>query len=191
MHAPPPAYILAGGRSTRFGSDKARAVLSGVPLLLRQARHLELRGHRVTVVASHTGAYDDMGLTTIGDIEPERGPVGGLRTALRNVADGWLVLTCCDLLTLSDARLRMLSEHAREEPRPPAAVFREDRWQPFPGLYHTALLARPELWRFDAFQSLLDAIGAHPLHAPEDSTRLRQANTPEALRRYEIDPDQS
>ena len=39
-----PGYILAGGRSRRFGTDKARAEVGGTPLLRHAAASLSARG---------------------------------------------------------------------------------------------------------------------------------------------------
>ena len=51
-----PVYILAGGRSSRFGHDKAMARLAGVPLLSRVGTLAAPFASRITVVAEHAGA---------------------------------------------------------------------------------------------------------------------------------------
>src|SRR4051794_14706591 len=76
-----PAYILAGGQSQRFGSDKARAPLDGKPLIVHVAESLKPIASSVTVVAKDFGEYDDLGLVSIGDLQPGLGPMGGLLTA--------------------------------------------------------------------------------------------------------------
>ncbi len=78
----PMAYVLAGGKSRRFGSDKARAMLAGQPLLLHVARQLEPVCSCVWVVAQRAGQYDDLGLPTLGDLALGLGPLAGLQTAL-------------------------------------------------------------------------------------------------------------
>ena len=77
-----PIYILAGGRSSRFGSDKARAVLDGEPLIKRVARMAMPIAESTTIVADRTGKYDDLGLRSIADDPPHLGPLGGLAAAL-------------------------------------------------------------------------------------------------------------
>lgn len=176
----PPAYILAGGRSSRFGSDKARALLHGEPLLLRQARLLTTLGHRVTIVGRWAGQYQDLGLATIGDSEPDLGPRVGLQTALRHRGEGWLLLSSCDLVVLRDGWLVRLLALAGTPP-PPAIAYRDERWQPFPGLYHTSLLSRPELFEHGGLCQLLDRVGAVAAPLPPDWTAQRQANTPAEL----------
>lgn len=117
-----PAYILAGGRSTRFGSDKARAPLDGVPLLARVADTLRTVTAEPIVVADAPDKYADMGLPTIADCYPARGPLGGLHAALADLvarsgaglsetardAAAALVLVSCDFVVLRAAWLEAL-----------------------------------------------------------------------------------
>lgn len=184
-----PTYILAGGRSMRFGSDKARALFHGQPLIVRQAAQLEAIIERVVVVARNTGQYQDLGLPTVGDLQPDQGPVGGLWTALRHRSqergEGWMVLTCCDLVILRPAWLTVLCNAAQDRPGLDAVVFRDQRWQPFPGLYHTRLLERADVWRCSSLQHALGAAHVHPLAIPSDWPASPQANTREDLRRLE------
>ena len=57
-----PAYILAGGRSVRFGSDKARALVEGEPLIRRVADGLAQVTGSITAVAQQADAYADLGV---------------------------------------------------------------------------------------------------------------------------------
>ena len=71
--------ILAGGRSRRFGSDKARALLDGRALIDHVASALAPHVDRVIVCG---GAH--AGLPTVPDRpEPDLGPLGGINAALR------------------------------------------------------------------------------------------------------------
>lgn len=182
----PAAYILAGGRSSRFGSDKARALLRGSPLIRRIAEMLESRGHQVVVVARKSEQYADLGLHTIADIEPDLGPVGGLETAvahrLRSWGEGWALIFSCDLLNPTPAMLTVLESHGVRAPEAEAVAFMENGWQPFPGLYHTRLLARLRAGSIRSMKRLLTGPGIVGVEAPAD---LCQANTPAALREFE------
>lgn len=181
-----PVYVLAGGRSLRFGSDKARAELGGVPLVLRLARLLEPIADGFTVVAERPDKYADLGLSTLGDAVPGLGPLGGLHTALTHARPpGWVLVVSADLLELRLEWLERLTSSAREPRR--AVVFRDRFWQTFPGLYHTALL--PEISRRIAggelaLYRLLAAEATACLSLPDDWPEVVQANTPEELERY-------
>lgn len=70
-----PVYILAGGRSSRFGSDKARAALHGRPMIVRIAELLRPVAESMIVVAEQSDKYADLGLLTIADAIPGQGPL--------------------------------------------------------------------------------------------------------------------
>ncbi|HTH27914.1 MAG TPA: molybdenum cofactor guanylyltransferase [Sphingobium sp.] len=71
--------VLAGGRSTRFGSDKALAMLDGVRLLDRAVAGLLPSCDAVIVV----GRQDPLHICTPDWPRPDCGPLGGLAGALR------------------------------------------------------------------------------------------------------------
>ena len=107
-----PAYLLAGGRSSRFGADKARALVQGAPLIVRIAEAVRSVTERLTVVAGEPGAYDDLGLETIADAEPDLGPLGGILTALQHAqAHGkqQILVAPCDALGLDPKWLEDLA----------------------------------------------------------------------------------
>jgi molybdopterin-guanine dinucleotide biosynthesis protein A len=182
-----PAYILAGGHSRRFGSDKARVLVGGEPLLARVARDLAGVATRLVVVADAPGGYDDLGLRTIGDARPGQGPMGGLERALGDLApaEEWLLLAPCDLLGIDPSWLEALL--AARGPGHGVVAFREARWEPMPALYHAGLgdlvrarLAAGErsLWR------LIEAADPVALPHPPGWERAVQVNTPADLERY-------
>lgn len=94
--------LIAGGRSSRFGSDKALALLRGVPLIEHAARvlapHVEL-----TIVCGR----DHPGFASVADVpEPGLGPLGGIAAALRAAEAAGIdtVLTIgCDMPDVPDA----------------------------------------------------------------------------------------
>jgi molybdenum cofactor guanylyltransferase len=84
--------VLAGGRSSRFGSDKALAELDGHTLLARAVDTLSGWCDHVVVVGRETAPAP-----TIPDWpHADMGPLGGLAAALRLAADGGYhaVLSC-------------------------------------------------------------------------------------------------
>jgi molybdopterin-guanine dinucleotide biosynthesis protein A len=180
------AYILAGGKSSRFGSDKARAVLTGQTLIQCQAQTLRDLAFSVNAIADIADKYVDLGIPTIVDISPGLGPLAGIQTALTHAGAGWALVTSCDLLELHAEWIDFLTASIR--PNVDAIVFRGDCWQPFPGLYNASRiedvgsrLMRRDLacWRF------LEAVRTIALSLPADWPRFPQANTQEELRCYE------
>jgi molybdenum cofactor guanylyltransferase len=91
--------ILAGGRSSRFGSDKAEFVVDGMVLLDHVATAMRPHVAQVAVIGR-----DWPGLVSIADYPATGlGPLGGVCGALRYAAaegfDG-VLLTGCDMLPL-------------------------------------------------------------------------------------------
>jgi molybdopterin-guanine dinucleotide biosynthesis protein A len=175
-----PVYILAGGRSRRFGRDKARALHDGVPLVVGVARALEPVASRVTIVAAGGGAYDDLGLRTIGDVVPEKGPIGGLLTAIEDCRPGeWLLLAACDWVGVrAEWVLELLASRGDLSG---CVVFKSDRYQPMFALYHTSIretvAAQIEAGRL-SMQQLYPVIATVALPLPDDWDRATNLNRP-------------
>ena len=100
--------ILGGGQSSRFGSDKAAALLQGRPLMDHAIEGL--RPHVDTVIAV---GRDWPGLLRVEDLPaPGQGPLGGLLGALIFARDKGFacVLTCgCDTVGLTPDAVAALS----------------------------------------------------------------------------------
>lgn len=180
---PLPLYILAGGRSSRFGSDKARAVIQGQPLVCRVAEALMPVVSSITVVADAPGKYADLGLATIADAIPHKGPMGGLVAALndrdRCLGPGWLLLASCDLLDPQPEWVSLLAAAAHGNRR--VMLFRGQRLEPLLALYHTLVLpiaqrslaqGHSALWR------LVESVEHTALDLPGNLQRLPQINKP-------------
>ena len=81
------AVVLAGGRSTRFGSEKAMALFKGEPLLAEAVRRLSDQELEVVINApANSGAAawaSARGLAVIGDDPGDpKGPLAGVKTGL-------------------------------------------------------------------------------------------------------------
>lgn len=100
--------VLTGGRSSRFGSDKAMAMLGGLPLVERAASVLAPHVGEVVTV----GGPPRDGLAHVPDRPaPDLGPLGGLAGALAHAeACGFdAVLTiACDTPAVSPDLLQAL-----------------------------------------------------------------------------------
>ncbi len=183
-----PVYILAGGRSSRFGSDKARAQLEGRPLIGHVASLLSPIASSITVVADVPDKYADLGLATIADPVVGLGPMGGLSAALLDLAHRaagrWLLLTSCDQPIGYPHWLKALLD-ARADGRD-AVAFHGDKWQPMPALYAADCLDAVLAHRDSpdrSMQRLLNAIATQPLRLPVDWPEHWQVNRPGDLER--------
>lgn len=179
------AYILAGGRSSRFGSDKARATIGGVPLIQRIAIAAGEVCTEVTVIANVADKYADLGLRTIADRQPGAGPLAGLEAALHDAAErgeALIFLASCDLVELKPAWIRRLV--AAHEPSAQFVAFRGQFWEPLVACYHVSLLPEIErrLARNDgSVWQLIAASEGIALSLPADWPTRIQANSPAEL----------
>ncbi|GAB6187737.1 molybdenum cofactor guanylyltransferase [Thermopirellula anaerolimosa] len=181
-----PAYILAGGRSRRFGSDKARALLRDRPMILHVADAASAVASRITVVADRAGKYDDLGLRTVSDLHGGLGPLAGLHAALRDLKPGeaWLLLCPCDAPGLRPEWLQRLLP--REDDPCDVVALCDERPEPLPAVFSIRCL--PEVERRlqsnqRSLHGLLETLRAREASCPELRSRIWQVNTPQELER--------
>lgn len=84
----PPGVVLAGGRSSRMGADKAAAVLGGKPLLRRVIERLAPQTAGLGVNSNTTTGLDFApGIAVFADTVPGHvGPMAGVLSGMRHVA---------------------------------------------------------------------------------------------------------
>lgn len=94
------AYVLAGGASSRFGSDKALAKIGEQTVLERACRLIEGTAGVVRVVAP-AGRYPSLQGTFVNDRWPGQGPLGGIVTGLLATEESggspWNLVVSCDM----------------------------------------------------------------------------------------------
>ncbi|MGA1797548.1 NTP transferase domain-containing protein [Sphingomonas sp. 4RDLI-65] len=159
--------MLAGGRSSRFGSDKARAMFDG-RALAEHARELVLHHVAQAVIVGHDGAIPDLP-------GPGLGPLGGIAGALHYAAGlGFTsVLTiACDMPRLPRGLLAALIRRAPAY-CPDAPVLGHWETVSIDGLLaHIAASPRRSV------RGWAEAIGALPIPA---GAPIPNVNTPEDL----------
>ena len=88
-------YVLAGGKSSRMGANKALLELGGKPLV----RHAVEKLRRVCVdvrVMSHDPKLSEYA-PILPDLHPECGPMGGMEAALLHSAFDWNLFLAVDM----------------------------------------------------------------------------------------------
>lgn len=109
-------YVMAGGASTRFGFDKARAELNGQTMLARMCQLVKEVAGSVNVVTA-IGRYAECGERVVQDYWPGQGPLGGIITALMDAHSQkhqhtWCLIVGCDMPFLTHEWLAYLAERA-------------------------------------------------------------------------------
>lgn len=130
--------MLAGGRSRRFGRDKAGYVYRGKPLALWALESLAAADERFLVANQ---PYD-FGVPVYPDLYPGSS-LGGLHAALSHARHDWLALAACDMPFLSPAYWQKLLAQ-RGNVQAVVVLGPEGRPQPLAALYHKSLLPLAE-----------------------------------------------
>jgi molybdopterin-guanine dinucleotide biosynthesis protein A len=169
------AVVLAGGRSTRMGRDKASLVLGGATLLARVIATLARVVDEVVVVAREGQPLPPspplpprVRLLRAADEVEDRGPLGGLVPGLRAASADLVYASACDVPFLSEAFVRRMFDATGDADL--ALPEAEGRLHPLGGVYRRARVL-PEA------EALLAAGRLRPVFLLE---RLRGVRVPEA-----------
>jgi len=104
--------ILAGGRSRRFGQDKAFALLGGRPLIAHVCGALRIVCSEVFVVADGPERFEGLGVAVVSDLVKGAGSLGGLYTALIHGRHDMCFVVGCDMPFLCPGLLERMSRLA-------------------------------------------------------------------------------
>lgn len=169
--------VLAGGRSSRMGRDKALLPWQGRPLIDHQIQTLIDAGVDRVRVSGHRPGRDG-----IEDAIPDAGPLGGLATIADHLADGDLLVMPVDMPGMTAALLTRLRTAS---PEAACVCFREHvlpmRLRLDSALRTTlrALMALRED-RNRSLRALQGRVGFTELALdPHEAVRFADCNTPE------------
>jgi molybdenum cofactor guanylyltransferase len=111
LHPDLTGFVLAGGKSTRMGRDKAALALDGCPLLDHAVGVLRQVAHAVGILGSKH-LYSDHGAPVVEDIFPGCGPLSGIHAALSHTRTEFNLIIAVDTPFLSPRFLTFLAERA-------------------------------------------------------------------------------
>lgn len=100
--------ILAGGQSSRMGTNKALLELEGEPLIQRLARRFSSWFQQVVVVTNTPEEYAFLGLPMVGDRIPGLGPLGGLEAGLSASRYEYAFFCAVDMPFVSEPLVRQM-----------------------------------------------------------------------------------
>jgi molybdopterin-guanine dinucleotide biosynthesis protein A len=135
--------ILAGGKSSRMGRNKALLPVGGVPCVQRIAEALRGVCGDILIVSDDPTPYAFLSLPVIPDRFPGSGPLAGIHSALSVVATEKALILACDLPHVSAEFLRRLcAMSAGEDALVPLSA--DGRLQPLCAIYRTTCVATLE-----------------------------------------------
>lgn len=184
------AGILAGGKSSRMGRNKAFLPWEGTTLLAYEIELLRDFSQIVVSVADEE-AYEplkQMGVTLVEDVRNGYGPLEGLYQILKQSRQEWVFVTATDMPMLNTALIEAITAVERNSVQ---AVITKDEAHVHPlcGLYHTSILPILEEMFEEGYHSLyqlLQRISVRYVSLQElgvEESVLTNVNTPEE---YEI-----
>jgi molybdopterin-guanine dinucleotide biosynthesis protein A len=98
------AYVLAGGKSSRMGRDKALLELAGKPLVLHAVTKLQRVCEDVHILSGNLELAPYAPL--VQDLHPGCGPIGGIEAAFEHSRHEWNLLMPVDMPFFPSSILR-------------------------------------------------------------------------------------
>ena len=126
--------ILAGGKSERMGTDKGLMLYKGKPFIKHVYEAMKAVLGKNIVVVSSNADYDAFGYSRIEDLIADKGPVGGLYTALKQSKTKLNLVLSVDVPLISTELLEWLIKNhddaylltqvqSNEKPSPLIAIY--------------------------------------------------------------------
>lgn len=109
------AAILAGGKSRRFGKDKAFLEIEGRPVLPDLVARLVTLFDPVRVIVDNASKLNLNAITILQDRVAGMGPLGGLLTALENSPTPHVFVAACDMPFLDTGVISFLADRLQNE----------------------------------------------------------------------------
>ena len=108
--------ILAGGKSSRMGTDKALLEYDGKQFIEQIAEELSRFDERIIARGNNCGFNGDLERewTVIPDLYPDHGPIGGLHAALSACESEALFVVTCDMPLIERDLVQELCEIMQE-----------------------------------------------------------------------------
>jgi molybdenum cofactor guanylyltransferase len=129
------AYIIAGGKSSRMGSDKGMLLLNETVFIAHIVKALqEATIQNITIVSANSD-YDFLNCNRIEDIYPDKGPVGGIFTALSHSKTEQNIVLSVDVPLISAAIITWLIANIDNE-KLITQVKVEDKTSPLIAVYN-------------------------------------------------------
>lgn len=168
---------MAGGGSTRFGFDKARAELNGQTMLKRMCALVEEATGSVSVVAV-SGRYAELGVRIVEDHWPGEGPLGGIITALMDAHEQlqehtWCLIVGCDMPFLTGEWLTYMRGRALTSRAEVIAPESANGLEPLCACWHTSATGKLQYAFEDGIRKVTEAMKRVSMEVVEEKDWAR------------------
>ena len=101
--------IIAGGKSSRMGTDKAFVNILGKSVIEHIIERLKDIGQEETIlITNHAADYAHLSLPMYSDVYPEKGSLGGIYTAIYHSSSPYTFVVACDMPFVSPDLMRYM-----------------------------------------------------------------------------------
>lgn len=172
--------VLAGGKSSRMGTDKSELALHGRTFLELQVHKLQLLG-AADIIISGKGA-DIPGTRSVMDQIPGLGPLGGLCSSFPSVRQRCALVISVDTPLISVSTLESLLEAHFRGNYDATLLAREGRIEPLIAVYNTntaGLLKELADNKKVAMRAYIDRLHCQLLPFTGSPEELLNCNSPE------------
>jgi molybdenum cofactor guanylyltransferase len=176
------AIILAGGKSQRMGTDKGLLNLNGKTFVKHICEALQPVVGTNIVIISSSKEYDTLGFTRVEDIIENKGPVGGLYTALAASKTKVNLVLSVDVPNVSTELLKWLIQN-HDETYMVTQTKSGDKTSPLIGVYDRSMrivfgehMAGNQL----KLRKVIEDVKHQTIEIPEKwNNQVQNINTPE------------
>ncbi|SHK18796.1 molybdenum cofactor guanylyltransferase [Thermocrinis minervae] len=134
----PECYILAGGKSRRFGQDKTLYPIEGKPMILHVVELARRVSERVFILSKDVQKYAFIkGVDILKDYVHEQFALAGVYTALKRTSYEKVLILSADMPYLRPDILT----HLWKSSQPDVSLYKvNEKLYPFPGVYYRSVL---------------------------------------------------
>lgn len=134
-------YILAGGKSSRMGSDKGLMLLNKKAVIQHAIEQLEKSVKNIFIISNNI-EYEKFRFEVIPDLIKDIGPAGGIYTALKHTHTNQNFIMSCDMPFVTTSAINFLLEKADSSQI--NLAIHKNKIEPLFGLYSKDCLAKWE-----------------------------------------------
>jgi molybdopterin-guanine dinucleotide biosynthesis protein A len=106
-------YILAGGKSSRMGTDKGLLLIEGKAMIEYVIQQMQPLFSNLVIV-SNNPEYEKFGLKVIPDLIKDIGPAGGIYTALNHSDNQLNFIVSCDMPFVTKEAIAFMVTNSNE-----------------------------------------------------------------------------
>jgi molybdopterin-guanine dinucleotide biosynthesis protein A len=103
-------FIIAGGKSRRFGEDKSGYIYEGKPLIKHVYDIFAKVLDEIYIIGPDSTIPELPGVECYKDLIPDLGPIGGIYTALKKSKTDRIFVSACDLPNINSELMKYMMQ---------------------------------------------------------------------------------